>query len=150
MARVKLISILQKLHLRVRNSYGNDSNGFGKLIACSLWEKYDFFDFRLIWVPNYHFTIRAPIKTMKLWDFRRFSIVLQRKMVIFKSLLKCWHATHEHYEAFLRRSKTFPSVGDEFGRTVPVNTTPLRAPANIKLNFFRGAPPERYTRRQSK
>ena len=113
--RVKLISILQKLHLRDRNSHGNDSNGFGKLIACSLWEKYDFFDFRLIWVPNYHFTIRAPIKTMKLWDFRRFSIVLQRKMVIFKSPLKCWHATHEHYEAFLRRSKTFVSIGGDFG-----------------------------------
>ena len=125
MARVKLISILQKLHLRVRNSYGNDSNGFGKVIACSLWEKYDFFDFRLIWAPNDHFTIRAPIKTMKLWDFLRFSFVLQRKMVKFKSLLKCWHAIRERYEAFLRRSKTFPSVGGEFGRSVPVKTAPL-------------------------
>ena len=64
---------------------------------------------------------------MKLWDFPRFSFVLQRKMVKFKSLPKCWQATHERYEAFLRRSKTFPSVSGEFDRTVPVKTAPLSA-----------------------
>ena len=40
----------------------------------------------------------------------------------------------EQYEAFLRRSKTFPSVGDEFGRTVPVNTTPLKKRIFFKKN----------------
>ena len=59
---------------------------------------------------------------MKLWDFPRFSFVLQRKMVEFKSLPKCWQAIHDRYEAFLRRSKTFISIGAEFGRTVPVKT----------------------------
>ena len=54
---VFVIEINTRLILLVRNSYGNDLNGFGKLIACSLWEQYDFFDFRSIWGPTGHFTI---------------------------------------------------------------------------------------------
>ena len=57
---------------------------------------------------------------MKLWDFPRFSFVLQRKMVEFKSLPKCWHAIHDRYEASLRRSKTFISISGDFGDNVPV------------------------------
>ena len=44
----------------------------------------------------------------------------------FKSLPKCWHATHDRYEAFLRRSKTFLSIGGDFGVSVPVKTAPLK------------------------
>ena len=59
----------------------------------------------------------------------------------FKSLLKCWHAIRERYEAFLRRSKTFPSVGGEFGRSVPVKTAPLTARIQVfvsKMSIFEG------------
>ena len=73
---------------------------------------------------------------MKLWDFLRFSFVLQRKMVKFKTLPKCWHAIRERYEAFLRRSKTFISIGAEFGRTVPVKTAPLRTYYIVKNQLF--------------
>jgi hypothetical protein len=62
---------------------------------------------------------------MKLWDFPRFSFVLQRKMVEFKSLPKCWHAIHDRYEASLRRSKTFISISGDFADNVPVKTAPL-------------------------
>ena len=46
-------------------------------------------------------------------------------MVKFKSLPKCWHAIYDHYEALLRRSKTFSSISGDFGRNVPVKTAPL-------------------------
>ena len=52
-------------------------------------------------------------------------------MVKFKSLPKCWQAIHDRYEAFLRRSKTFISIGAEFGRTVPVKTAHLTVDLKI-------------------
>ena len=109
----------------MRNGYGFYSNGFGQLIACIFQEKYETIDPEIILAPKRYFPTIPPIKTMKLWDFLRFSFVLQRKIVKFKSLPKCWHAIRERYEAFLRRSKTFPSVGGEFGRSVP-ETAPLK------------------------
>ena len=123
--RVNFRSRYKKLPSSRRNGHGFYSNGFGQLIACIFQEKYETIDRETILAPKRYFGTIPPIKTMKLWDFVRFSFVLQRKMVKFKSLPKCWHATYDRYEAFLRRSKTFLSIGGDFGVSVPVKTAPL-------------------------
>ena len=122
---LNLILIFKKIEVRDQKRSRNELNGFGKLNACSFQEKSEKTDIGTHSSQNGRFRIKASKNLLQLWDFGRFSSSLQRKIVEFKSPLKCWHATHIQYKAFLRRSKAFLSIGGEFAVNVPFN--PLQA-----------------------
>ena len=56
---------------------------------------------------------------VQLWDFGRFSLILQRKISNFKSCSKCWQAIHGRDKLSLRRSSAFGKRENKFGATVP-------------------------------
>ena len=130
--RVRFELIFKKFGRPQENRPENDSNGFGKLIACSFQEKSEKIDNGTHLTPNGQFRTRPPKNLLQLWDFGRFSSSLQRKMVEFKSCLNCWHATHIQYKAFLRRSKAFLSIRGEFGVNVPFKGAVLTGTLSAK------------------
>ena len=129
---VNLITIFKKIEVRGQKRSRNELNGFGKLNACSFQEKYEKTDIGTHSGQNCRFHIKPPKNLLHLWDFGRFSLILQRKIVKFKSCLNCWHATHIQYKAFLRRSKAFLSIRGEFGVNVPFKTAPGRPSLKAK------------------
>ena len=60
----------------------------------------------------------------QLWDFGRFSLILQRKISDFKSSPKCWQAIHNRSNVFLRRSSVFGKRDNKYTGSVTFKTAP--------------------------
>ena len=81
--------------------------------------------------------VSYPQKNLcQLWDFGRFSLILQRKILDFKSCPKCWQAIHNHSNVFLRRSSAFGKRDNKYTGSVPFKTAPLKNVFFAISDFF--------------
>ena len=66
---VKWMTILKKIERPGEKRSGNDSNGFGKLIACSFQKNCEIIDIGSVLGSNDHFTRRCSENSSQLWNF---------------------------------------------------------------------------------
>ena len=89
----------------------------------------------LFWRQTFVLVLYLQKNLVHLWDFGRFSLILQRKILNFKSYSKCRQPTQDRHKLFRRRSSAFGKRENKFGGNVP--SAPLNSTYNLDFKKIR-------------